>query len=56
MEKEEEALLVARYAVEDTGDGYFLEDMDTTQSISIIRSILSKLIGEVKVYERSHAE
>jgi len=30
--------------------------MDTTQSISIVKSILGKLIGEVKIYEKDRAE
>lgn len=55
MEEESEALLLARYTIEDAGDGFFLEDMDTSQSATIIRSILTKLIGEVKVYERVKA-
>lgn len=42
---EAEALLLTRYVIEDSGDGYFLEDMDTSQFASIVRSILTKLIG-----------
>lgn len=49
------ALLLARYTIEDAGDGYFLEDMDTSQSVSIIRSILGKLIGEVTIFSRQEA-
>jgi hypothetical protein len=56
MTKPQEALLVARYAVEDPGDGYLLEDMDTSQSAFIIKSVLGKLIGEIKVYGREQAE
>lgn len=56
MEHEHEALLLARYMIEDAGDGLFLEDMDTAQTASIIRSILGKLVGEVKVYPPEEAE
>lgn len=56
MEREEEALLLARYVVEDSGEGFFLEDMETCQSACIIRSILAKLIGEIRVYSREEAE
>ena len=45
-------MLIARYVVEDTGDGYFLEDMDTAQNGNIIKSILGKLIGEVRLYPK----
>ena len=44
MESQEEALLVARYAVEDSGDGLFLEDMETSQRTSIIKSVLGRLV------------
>jgi hypothetical protein len=37
--------MMARYTVEDAGDGFFLEDMDTSQSVHIIRSILAKIVG-----------
>lgn len=56
MEHQEEALLLARYMIEDAGDGYFLEDMDTSQTASVIRSILGKLVGEVRVYPVEEAE
>lgn len=56
MEKEDEALLLARYVVEDSGEGFFLEDMDTCQNACIIKSILTKLIGEIRVYSREEAE
>ena len=49
-------MLLARYMIEDAGDGCFLEEMDTSQAASIIRSILAKLIGEVKVYPYEKAE
>ena len=52
MEREEEALLLARYVVEDSGEGFFLEDMETCQSACIIKSILGKIIGEIRVYSR----
>lgn len=47
---------MARYMIEDAGDGYFLEDMDTSQTASVIRSILGKLVGEVRVYPVEEAE
>jgi hypothetical protein len=56
MQNEQEALLIARYTIEDAGDGYFLEDMDTAQSASIIKSILTKLIGEVRIFTKEQAE
>ena len=56
MESQEEALLVARYAVEDSGDGLFLEDMETSQRTSIIKSVLGRLVGRVKVYSWEQGE
>lgn len=55
MEREDEALLLARYVVEDSGEGFFLEDMETSQNSCIIKSILIKIIGEIKVYTREEA-
>ena len=45
IKDQSQAILIARYTVEDAGDGFFLEDMDTSQSVHIIRSILTKLVG-----------
>jgi hypothetical protein len=56
MERDDEALLLARYVVEDSGEGFFLEDMDTSQNAFIIKSILIKVIGEIRVYSREEAE
>ena len=56
MQRQDQALLLARYVVEDTGEGLFLQDMDTSQSGCIIRSILGKVIGEIKTYDREEAE
>ena len=46
---------MARYAVEDAGDGYFLEDMDTAQSVAVIKSVLTKLIGEIRIFTREQS-
>lgn len=48
--------MVARYVVEDAGDGYFLEDMDSSQSACIIKCILSKLLGEIRIFGKEQAE
>jgi len=44
--------LLARYCIEDAGEGYFKEDMDTSEAVPIIRSVLSKLIGDVRIYDK----
>jgi hypothetical protein len=41
---------MARYVIEDSGDGLFLEDVDTKQSCLIIKSIFCKLLGDIKIY------
>jgi hypothetical protein len=41
---------MARYAIEDNDIGLMLEDLDTSQDAPIIKSILNKLIGPIKVY------
>lgn len=50
MENEQERTLLARYIVEDNDTGLMLEDMNTSQASPIIKSILLKLIGFIKVY------
>ena len=42
--------------MEDSGDGYFLEDMDASQSASVIKSSVGGLVGEVRVYSKTEAE
>lgn len=42
--------LLARYVVEDNDIGPLLEDSSTSQDAPIVKSILTKLIGPIKVY------
>ncbi len=50
MSNSKEKTLLARYVVEDNDTGLMLEDMNTSQDSPIIKSILIKLIGPIKVY------
>lgn len=52
MRVENQIKLLARYVIEDNDIGLMLEDMSTSQSSAIIKSILTKLIGSIKVYNR----
>lgn len=53
MQVENEIKLLARYVIEDNDTGLMLEDMTTSQSSAIIRSILGKLLGPIKVYNKT---
>lgn len=47
---------MARYFVEDTDNGMMLEDLKTSQDVPIIRSVMRKLIGEIKVFSPEQKE
>lgn len=55
MSNSKEKTLLARYVVEDNDTGLMLEDMNTSQDSPIIKSILIKLIGPIKVYTAEQA-
>ena len=42
--------------VEDNGAGFVLEDMNTRQLTPIIKSILTNIIGKIKVYDSAIKE
>ena len=43
----EEATILARYLVEDIDDEYFHYDENLTNNVSIIKSIMKKLVGNL---------
>ena len=50
MNDEQYIKLLARYVVEDNDIRPLLEDSNTSQDAPIVKSILTKLIGPIKVY------
>ena len=53
---EKETKLLARYAVENNEESSLVENINRTQVAPIIKSILTKLIGKIKVYEEEEVE
>lgn len=53
---EKETKLLARYAVENNEESSLVENINRNQVAPIIKSILTKLIGKIKIYEEEEVE